>query len=259
MSKPLNSWAKVTVAECLQGKPSIFKALRGLDDATRRSFLRECRGYLLELLKQLGSSPYAYSRIARSLSSLKVDMLLGGDADYVADLFQDLIACLQESGCLDVKEREAASNEFKSLVVDLRERSVDCPQVDDVFTFLESLDSFQCQAHVRQVARLVRVIVCPAPSPLPRMEVSTSGCSVPLLVIRIGLSGVQSFVIQPKFELTELLTVECIEQLKSNVGWASVPGVQYLRSLGQRQSSSILGYLREHLSMLHCLLFWASR
>ena len=86
-------------------------------------------------------------------------MLLGGDADYVADLFQDLVACLQESGCLDGVEREAASNEFKSLVVDLRERSVDCAQVDDVFSFLKSLDIFQCRAHVRQVVRLVRVIV----------------------------------------------------------------------------------------------------
>ena len=67
------------------GGPSILKAIRGLDDAPRRSFLRECQGYLLELLKQLGSSPYAHSRIARSLSSLSVDMLLGGDADYAVE------------------------------------------------------------------------------------------------------------------------------------------------------------------------------
>ena len=135
MSKPLNSWANVTVAECLQGEPSILKALRGLDDAPRRSFLRECQGYLFELLKQLGFSPYALSRVARSLRSLSVDMLLRGDADYVADLFQDPVACLQESGCLDGVEREAASDEFKSLVVDLHERSVDCSQVNDVFIF----------------------------------------------------------------------------------------------------------------------------
>ena len=217
MSKPLNSWANVTVAECLQGEPSILKALRGLDDAPRRSFLRECQGCLLELLKQLGSSPYAHSRFARSLISLSVDMLLGWNADYVADLFQDLVACLQESGCLDGVEREAASNEFNSLVVELRGRSVDCSQIDEVFCFLESLDIFQCRAHVRQVVRLVRVIVCPAPSPLPHVEISTSGCSVPLSVIQHGLSGVQSFVIQPKFVSTELLTVECIAELKSNL------------------------------------------
>ena len=78
VSKPLNSWANVTVAECSQGEPSILKALRGLDESPRRSFLRECQGCLLELLKQLSSSPYAHSLIARSLSSLSVDMLLGG-------------------------------------------------------------------------------------------------------------------------------------------------------------------------------------
>ena len=218
VSKPLNSWANVTVAECLQGEPSILKALRGLDGAPGRSFLRECQGRILELLKQLGSSPYAHSRIARSLSSLSVDMVLGGDADYVADLFQDLVACLQESGCLDGVEREVASNEFiKSLVVELRGRSVDCSKIDDVFSFLESLDIFKCRAHVRQVVRLVLVIVCPAPRPLPHVEISTSGCSVPLSVIQTDLSGVQSFVIQPKFVSTELLTVECIAELKSNL------------------------------------------
>ena len=43
------------------GEPSILKALRGWDDAPRRSFLRECQGCLLELLKQLRSSPYAFT------------------------------------------------------------------------------------------------------------------------------------------------------------------------------------------------------
>ena len=166
-------------------------------------FLREWQRCLLEPLKPLGSSPYASSRIARSLRSLSVDMLFGGDADYVADLFQDLIACLQESDCLDGVEREAASNEVvKSLVVDLRQRFMDCSQVDIVFSFLESLDSFQYRAHVRQVVRLVRVTVCPAPSTMPHVEVSTGGCSVPLSVIRSGLRRVQSFVVQLKFVST---------------------------------------------------------
>ena len=212
ISKPLNSWANITVAECLQGEPDILKSLRGFEDAPRRSFLRECQRYLLELLKLLGTSSYANSRVARSLSALSLDMLFGGDADYVSDLFQDLVACLQESGSLDGVEREAASNEFKSLVVDLRPRSVDCSQVPDVFSFLETLDSFQCCTHVRHVVRLVRVMVCPAPKAMPHVEVSTSGCAVPSSVVRSGLSGVQLFVMQPKFVSADLLTVECIEE-----------------------------------------------
>ena len=59
MGKPLNSWAKVSVGECLQGEPGVLKALRGFEDTPRRAFLRECQSYLLELLKQLGSSAYA--------------------------------------------------------------------------------------------------------------------------------------------------------------------------------------------------------
>ena len=45
MGKPLNSWANVSVGECLQGEPSILKALRGFEDTPRRAFLRECQSY----------------------------------------------------------------------------------------------------------------------------------------------------------------------------------------------------------------------
>ena len=120
IDKPLNSWANVPVGEYLQGDLSIQKALRGFEESPRRSFLRECQSYLLELLKQLSSSAYANSRIARSLSCLSVDMLLEGDADYVVRLFEDLVACLHEAGYLDDLDRESSVNEFKSLVVDLR-------------------------------------------------------------------------------------------------------------------------------------------
>ena len=157
-----------------------MKSLRVFEDAPRRSSLRERQAYFLELLKQLGSSSNANSRVARSLSALSVDMLFGGDADYVSDLLQGLVACLQESGCLDRVEREAASNEFKSLVVDLRQRSVDCSHVQDVFSFLETLDSFQCRTHVRQVARLVRVMVCPAPKAMPHVKFQVVAVPCPL-------------------------------------------------------------------------------
>ena len=76
MSKPLISWANETAAECLQGEPSISKALRGFEGAPRRSLLRDCQGYLLDLLNQLGSGTYGSSRNSRLLRSLSVDMLL---------------------------------------------------------------------------------------------------------------------------------------------------------------------------------------
>ena len=210
IDKPLNSWANVTASECLQGESSLMNALRGLDEGPRRSFLRECQGYFLKFLQVLGSCSYAKSRIARSLSCLSVDMLLGGDAYYNVNLFQDLVLC----GCLGDVERVAATNELKSLIVDLRQRCVDCSQISDVFNYLKVIESYQCQAYVKQVVRLVRVIVCPAPKSLPLVDISTSGTRLPPSAIRSGLRGVQSFVIQPKFMSSDLLTVECLEELK---------------------------------------------
>ena len=144
-------------------------------------------------------------------------MLLSGDADYVMDLFQDLVLCLQESGCLGDVERDAATNEFKSLVVDLRQRCVDCSQISDVFNYLEGIERYQCWAYVKQVVQLVRVIVCPAPKSLPLVDIFTSGTSLPPSVIRSGLRGVQLFVMQPNFMSSDLLSVECLEELKLNL------------------------------------------
>ena len=142
---PLNSWDGVAEAECLQSEPCIMKALRGFEDSPRHSFLRQCHGYLLELLKLLGSSSFLKSRIARLLSCLSIDMLVAGDAVYVAELFQDLFSCLHDAGYLGGVDRESAVNEFKSLVVDLRRLPVDQTQIADSFQYLEGEDSYQCR------------------------------------------------------------------------------------------------------------------
>ena len=75
IDQPLINWTNVTAAERLQSEPSIMAALRGFDDAPRQSVLRDFQVTLLEFLKQLGSSAYANSRVARSLSCLSFDML----------------------------------------------------------------------------------------------------------------------------------------------------------------------------------------
>ena len=134
IDQPLTNWANVTAADCLQSEPSILAAWRGFDDVPRQSFLRKCQVYLLEFLKQLGSSAYANSRVARSLSCMSVDMLLCGSAEYVVDFFQDLVACLQEAGYSSSMDCESSVNEFTSLVVEFRERPVDPTQIPDVFT-----------------------------------------------------------------------------------------------------------------------------
>ena len=60
-------------------------------------------------------------------------MLLGGDADYVVELFLDLVACFQEAGYLDSRDREAVITEFKCLVVDLRQQRLDSSQFARIF------------------------------------------------------------------------------------------------------------------------------
>ena len=133
------------------------------------------------------------------------------------DLYQDLVLCLQESGCLGDVERDAATIEFKFLIVVLRQLCVDCSQISDVFNYSEGNESYQFRAFVKQVVQLVRVILCPAPKSLPPVDISTSGTSLPPSVIRSGLQGVQSFVLEPKFMSSDLLTVECLEELKVNL------------------------------------------
>ena len=94
-------------------------ALDGCSDAVKRSFLRECQGSLMELLKVLNTSAYATSRLSSSLSCFSPDKLLQGDEAYTVSLFRALVSCLQTCGRLSSVEAEGAANESKSLFVDL--------------------------------------------------------------------------------------------------------------------------------------------
>ena len=127
------------------------------------------------------------------------------------------MSCLQDASFLSGVDREASVNEFKSLVVDLRHWSSDPAQICDVFEFLEASDIYQCRGQVKQVVRLLRVIVCPGPSAMPPVEISSSGVGLPASVIRSEISAVQSFVLHPKFVSNDFLTVECLGELKTNL------------------------------------------
>ena len=130
----------------------------------------------------------------------------------MVDLFQDLVSCLHGASFLSGVDREASVNDFKSLVVDLRQRSSDPEQICDVFGFLEASDVYQCRGYVKQVVRLLRVMVCSGPNAMPPVDISSSGVGLPAAVIRSGISAVQSFVLHPKFVSNGLLTVECLEE-----------------------------------------------
>ena len=90
-------------------------------------------------------------------------------------------------------------NDFKSLVVDLRRVLIDLTQIPDIFAYLEASDVYQCRSHVNHIDRLLRVIVFPAPSFMPQVDISMSGVSLPSSVVRSELSALLSFVRHPKF------------------------------------------------------------
>ena len=123
IGRPLSTWANVYYIDCLRSQPIVIKALGGCGDAVKRSFLRECQGFLMEFLKVLNTSAYAISQLPSSLSCFSPDMLPMGEEAYTVSLFRDLISCLQTCGRLSSVEAEGASNEFKSLLIDLRLRN----------------------------------------------------------------------------------------------------------------------------------------
>ena len=84
------SVCNIAYTECLRGEPLVTVALSSCSDAFRRTFLRECQGFLLEFLKVLNQSAYAKSGWASSLSCFSPDMMLLGDESYAVVLFKDL-------------------------------------------------------------------------------------------------------------------------------------------------------------------------
>ena len=58
--------------------------------------------------------------------------------------------------------------------------------------------------------------VCPAPG-IPAVDIPVSGTQLPPATIRSELNCVQSFLLHPKFVSINLLTVECLEELKSDM------------------------------------------
>ena len=137
VGRPLSTWANVSYIDCLRSEPIVIKALDGCGDAVKRSFLRECHGFLMEFLKVLNTSAYATSRLSSSLCCFSPDMLLMGEEAYTVSLFRDLVSCLQTCGRLSSVEADGAANEFKSLLVDLRRRNRQViSTIKDSFRFL---------------------------------------------------------------------------------------------------------------------------
>ena len=95
--------------------------------------------------------------------------------------------------------RQAAVNEFKTLVVDLRRQPVDHGQITDVFLFFEGGRQFpmlyQCKAS-NSFGTCNRVPVSEGPA---CSRYFVSGTQLSSATMRSGIGCVQSFVLQSNF------------------------------------------------------------
>ena len=218
VGQPLSTWANVSYIDCLRSEPIVTKALDGCCDAVKRSFLWECHGFLMEFLKVLNASACATSRLSSSLSCFSSDMLLMGEEAYTVSLFRDLVSCLQTCGRLSSVEAEGATNEFKSLLVDLRRRNWQViSTIKDSFRFLWQSGLLGCRLHLSKVVGIVSVGVVPRVIQYPEVEISLSGAAIPEKVLLSSIRAVQSYISDSGSVSGELLTKDCFDELKANL------------------------------------------
>ena len=218
VGKPLTTWSNIPYVECLVGEPIVMKVLSGCTVAVRRSFLRESQSMLMAFLRVLNESRFMRSRLSSSLSCFSPDMLLLGDESYAVELFRDLVAVYQECGRLTAVEAEGACNEFKSFLVELRRRNRRVVStITDAFSFMRESDAFNCRDHLSRVVRLSSVLVVPRETTYPDVDISLSGIAVPSKILTSAILSVQSYVSFSGFSSGELLTKDCLDDLKANL------------------------------------------
>ena len=159
-------------------------ALSSCGDPLRRTFLRECHGFFLEFLKVLNQSAYAKSCLASSLSCFSPDMMLQGDESYAVVLFKDLISYFLECGPLTSLDCEAASNKFKSLLVELRRRNKKVvASITNSFTLLRDSGLLDCRLNLDSVVQLAAMALVPRRVCYPVVDMSPSVSKIPKKVL----------------------------------------------------------------------------
>ena len=121
IGKPL-TLSVVSYVDCLRTEPIFVTALAGYNEPSRRKFLRDHHGFMMEFLTLI-SSVFMGSRLASNLSCFSPGMILQGDEAFTVELFKGLLACYQECGRLTALEAEGACNEFKSFLLEVRRRN----------------------------------------------------------------------------------------------------------------------------------------
>ena len=166
----------------------------------------------------LNSCAFAKSRVLSSLSCFSPDMLLQGDDAYTVELFQDLVNCFQDCGRLIGSEGEESCNEFKSLLVELRRQNRPAiPSIHNGLYFLRSSGLLDCRPNLSNVIRLAELVLVPRSVEYPDVDMSMSGVKIPAKILTTSVVSVQSFVSCGGFSAGELLTKDCLKELKINL------------------------------------------
>ena len=218
IGRPPTTWSTVSYIECLRTEPLFVSALAGCTEAVRKSFLREGYGFLMEFLKVLNSSVFMDARLASNLSCLSPDLLLLGDESYTIELFRGLVACYQECGRLTAVDSESACNEFKFFLVELRRRNRQVVStIKDVFSFLRQSEALACRENLARVVSLSSVLVVPRVVSYAEVDISLSGVVVPQKILMSAVLSVQSYISFSGFSSGELLTKDCLDDLRINL------------------------------------------
>ena len=145
-------------------------------------------------------------------------MLLQGDELYTVELFRDLVNCFQDCGRLNVSEGDGSCNEFKSQLVELRCRNRQViPSINNGLYFLRSSGLLDCRPNLSNVIRLAELVLVPRSVEYPDVDMSMSGVKIPEKILITSVVSVQSFVSCGGFSAGELLTKDCLEELKINL------------------------------------------
>ena len=227
VNKPLTAWGNVPAVDCFRSESIVIAACRNLADSAVRGFLKDCHSAYMELLKIVGNCCFIRSQLSSSLSCLTADMLITGDDIYGVELFQQLVGSLRDAGLLTEVEKEAAVNEFRSFIVDVRRRNQKpVKSIKDCLSFIRSFGFFSCRENFVRVINLVSVIVDPCEGEYPSVDISFSGIRLPEKIFHSSVVAVQSLVLTPSFSSGDLLTKTCLEELKVNLP----NGKQFLES-----------------------------
>ena len=113
---------------------------------------------------------------------------------------------------------EAASNEIKSLLVQLRRRNKQgIASNAKSFIFLRDSGQLDCQLNQDKVVQLAAMAMVPRQVCYPFVDMSLNGSKMPKKILLSSIFACQYYASFEKFVSGELLKKDCLEELKCNL------------------------------------------